>query len=188
MDSERVQRWLHSVLERFGGSLTRARIESEERSQSRSLREQQDREYHETLEADRRRELEERDAERKAAEEEQQRQDAIQAEKRKLEMLAERRFKKSQELGKEPEKGPGVTSIVLRLPDGTRVDRRFRLEDTVRVIFDWADIQGVSIEHAALVSSFPRKVLLYPEDADQTLEEAGLSQGTMLLIEERSDL
>jgi len=185
--SDEVMAWLQNALERYGATLTRARMDREQREQNRLLREQQDREYHETLEADRRREERAREEERKKQEEEKRLQEEQEAEQRRLEELASNREKKKEALAEQPDKGPGVTSIVLRLPDGTRVDRRFHVSDTLGKVFDWADVQGVSIEHAALVTSYPRKSYVYPEDADRSIEEAGMSQGTMLLIEERSE-
>mmetsp|Transcript_29139 Transcript_29139/g.113177 ORF Transcript_29139/g.113177 Transcript_29139/m.113177 type:complete len:261 (+) Transcript_29139:961-1743(+) len=180
--------WLQTMSARFGTTLTRRRLHVEERDEARQLREQQDREYHETLEADRRREQAAKEAAEQAAEQERLKREAEEEELRKRAELVERREGKRVALGEEPEKGPGVTTIGLRLPDGKRVDRRFLVSDKVAILFDWADINGVSIEHAALVSSFPRRTYQYPEDADKTLEEAGLSQGTMLLVEERADL
>ncbi len=95
--------------------------------------------------------------------------------------------------------------IVLRLPDGSRVQRRFGCEAaTVADLYDWADAQGVQAAsfrralscvclrlrtrvdacHArlSLVSSFPRAV--YAREA-QTLQSVGLTTQTALLVEAR---
>lgn len=167
--------WIERVAQRHAGLLETVRAERAERESARLLRQQQDEEYAAALEADRRAE---REVERKRAEKEQ--------EEARLEELEVRRARKKEELGDEPEKGPGVASVVIRLPDGNRVGRRFLQTDRLEKVFDWAEVNRVDIEVASLVVAFPRKSFNFPEDGDQTILEAGLFPSGMLLLEERS--
>ena len=81
----------------------------------------------------------------------------------------------------EPPAGPGVNQIVLRLPDGSRLQRRFVCDTaTVSDLYDWAEAQGVQAASFALVTTFPRVV--FPRDA-QTLQQVGLLSQTALLVE-----
>ena len=89
--------------------------------------------------------------------------------------------------------------IVLRLPDGSRLQRRFVCDTaTVADLYDWAEAEGVqsasfrcahlprsplpirSRRFTSLVASFPRMV--YPRES-KTLQEVGLLSQTALLVE-----
>jgi len=39
----------------------------------------------------------------------------------------------------EPDAGPDVASVCIRLPDGTKVKRRFLMSTSLKVIFDYVD-------------------------------------------------
>lgn len=166
--------WLTRVMQRHTQMIEALRQQRIDRESARLLRQQQDEEFARSLEADRRRE---REAEL-AREREQE-------EQKRLAELEVRRERKRQALGEEPEKGPGVASVVVRLPDGQRVGRRFNQEEALEQVFDWAEVNGVDIEKACLVMSFPRKMFKYPEDAELKIRDAGLFPSAMLLLEER---
>lgn len=168
--------WLTRVLQRHTPLLDAVRAQRMERESARMLRQQQDEEFAASLEADQRKERE--------AEEERAREESY---RKRLEDLEVRRVRKKEALGEEPEKGPGIASIVLRLPDGTRVGRRFIQNDALEKVFDWAEVNGVDIEVACLIIPFPRKIFRYPEDADVKIGDAGLFPSCMLLLEERSE-
>lgn len=166
--------WLARVMQRHTGILDTVRQQRVERESARLLRQQQDEEFQASLEADRQREREAEEQITKAEEE-----------RKRMENLEVRRARKKEALGEEPDKGAGVASVVLRLPDGTRVGRRFMQEEALEKVFDWAEVNGVDIEVACLVTSYPRRSLKYPEDASVTLKDAGLFPSAMLLLEER---
>ncbi|KAI0565586.1 Ubiquitin-like protein [Gracilaria domingensis] len=173
--AEATVAWIARVVERHAPMLHAIRQERVERESARLLREQQDAEYAAALEADRL-------AERQAADQ----REKEEKERRRVEELEIRRERKREALGPEPEKGPGIASLVLRLPDGSRVGRRFEKHDALERVFDWAEVNRVDIEVACLVVAYPRKNFRYPEDADITIEKAGLFPSSMLLLEERS--
>ena len=173
---EAAAAWLQRVVRRHNPMLESIRQQRAERESARLLIEQQNEEYAAALAADRKRE--------KEAEEEQKKEEM---EKQRLEELEVRRLRKNEALGTEPEKGPGIASIVLKLPDGSRVGRRFCKSDVMEKVFDWAEVNRMDIESACLVVSYPRKKFRYPEDGDITLEQAGLFPSCILMLEERDD-
>ncbi|KAM0270871.1 hypothetical protein ACHAQH_009282 [Verticillium albo-atrum] len=83
----------------------------------------------------------------------------------------------------EPENDPKTTTrIQFRLPTGGRVIRRFSVDDPVRRIFEWLKAEplegkdGVDFE----LKQMPQGQDLL-ESADQTILEAGLKQGTVMV-------
>lgn len=169
-------RWLERVTERHGNLLDEVRQRREERERDRLLREEQDEEYRRALEEDREKEREaERERERSKREEE------------KVREREERRERKREQLGMQPEKGVGVASLAMRLPSGEKVERRFHGTDALEKVFDWAEVHRVDIEVACLVCTFPRRSFRYPEDAQLTVQEAGMFPSVMLMLEERVD-
>jgi len=187
MTSAESSEWLQRILDRFGISLTTARIEQEEREAARSLREQQDAEFQRALEEDRARERRKREEEERAAEEQRRQIEEQNALERAAADAAARREQKRASLPPECTEKERCATVVLRLPDGGRVSRRFDRGEKLSVLFDWADVQGVELVYACLVSNYPRKLFHYPEDSNQTFQEAGLSPSAMLLVEERDD-
>lgn len=80
----------------------------------------------------------------------------------------------------------GVVDVLIRLPDGSRAKRRFRLTDPLSAVFDLAE-SGYGIKGYQLVQQYPRKVFDYPENAITTLKDAGLtSKREMLFLETRA--
>ncbi|KAI3812842.1 hypothetical protein L1987_17554 [Smallanthus sonchifolius] len=81
---------------------------------------------------------------------------------------------KALSLGPEPEKGPNVTQVLVRLPNGERKGRRFHCNATLQSVYDFVDSSGyLEVGSYTLVTFFPR--VLYGEDElSSTLEELGL--------------
>lgn len=184
----RVVAWLASVLESHDRRLEVVRRERADRETERELRREQDQEYAATLEADRA--LESEKARKKEEGERAKREAEAEenAEREKVAAVETRRARKREGLAAEPEKAPGVATVVLRLPEGGRASRRFAKDEALEVVFDWAEGHcGVDVEVACLVQSYPRKKYRYPEEAGMTLAEAGFFPSAMLLLEERSD-
>ena len=109
---------------------------------------------------------------------------------------------KAASLPPEPVAGEGSTiQVVVRLPDGTRCGRRFRLSDPLRAAFDFVDVTicgdgGGSDERMEeiahregglrpggdrLVTPVPRCV--YEEGRGGSLADAGITRDTALFVE-----
>ncbi|CAN0908909.1 Plant UBX domain-containing protein 10 [Linum grandiflorum] len=187
---------LQRVLEESAPVLTAARIESEERINNMRLREEQDAAYRAALEADQARERQRREeqerlereaaeAERKLKEEEEARERAAQEAIEREAARARMREEKALSLGVEPEKGPDVTQVLVRFPNGERKERRFNNSTaTVQTLYDYVDSSGClgDVEDYSLVSNFPRTVY-GNEKRSLTLKEAGLHPQASLFVE-----
>lgn len=166
--------WLSRVLQRHAPVLDAVRTQREERESARLLRQQQDVEFATSLEMDR----------QKAREAEEERERELNM-RRRMDEMELRRARKKEALGAEPDKAAGVASVMLRLPNGIRVGRRFDKDDALEKVFDWAEVNGVDIEIACLVMAFPRNSFQYPEDAGTSIGDAGMFPSCVLLLEER---
>ncbi|XP_010541824.1 PREDICTED: plant UBX domain-containing protein 10-like [Tarenaya hassleriana] len=185
---------LQRVLEDSSPVLVAARVEAEERRNNMRLREEQDAAYRAALEADQARERQIREeqerVEREAAEAERKRKEEEEARERAEREAADReaartrmRQEKALALGDEPEKGPDVTQVLVRFPNGERKGRRFESTATIQKLYDYVDSLGVlETEEYSLVSNFPRTV--YGRDKlSMSLKEAGLHPQASLFIE-----
>ncbi|KAK1324464.1 hypothetical protein QJS10_CPA01g02470 [Acorus calamus] len=185
---------LQQVVEESAPVLVTARVEAEERRNNMRLREEQDAAYRDALEADQARERQrqeeqerlEREAaeeERKRKEEEELREKAAREAAEKEAALARRRQEKAMSLGVEPEKGPNVTQILVRFPNGERKGRRFDSSATIQSLYDYVDsLDCPGTENYTLVGSFPR-VVYGPDKLTLSLMEAGLHPQASLFVE-----
>uniref|UniRef100_A0A2N9G0K7 UBX domain-containing protein n=1 Tax=Fagus sylvatica TaxID=28930 RepID=A0A2N9G0K7_FAGSY len=185
---------LQKVLEESSPVLVSARLEAEERRNNTRLREEQDAAYRAALEADQARERQRREEqerlEREAAEAERKRKEEEEALERAAREAAEKeaalarvRQEKALSLGAEPEKGPNVTQVLVRFPNGERKDRRFHSTSTIQSLYDYVDSLGcLETENYSLVSNFPR-VVYGPEKLSLSLKEAGLHPQASLFVE-----
>ena len=79
---------------------------------------------------------------------------------------------------------PGVCKVAVRLPDGSRKERRFLSRDTVSDVYNFVDtIEGLG-ENYSLVSNFPRRVYSRVQDGAVTLADGGLHPQAMLMYRE----
>lgn len=185
---------LQRVLDESSPVLVAARLDAEERRNNVRLREEQDAAYRAALEADQARERQKREeeerlareaaeAERKRKEEEEARERAEREAAEKQAALAKLRQEKAQSLGEEPEKGPNVTQVLVRFPNGVRKERRFNSTVTIQSLYDYVDSLGnLDAESYSLVSNFPR-VVYGQEKLTLSLKEAGLHPQASLFVE-----
>ncbi|KAF6153667.1 hypothetical protein GIB67_000900 [Kingdonia uniflora] len=188
---------LQRVVEESNPVLISARLEAEERRTNVLLREEQDVAYQAALEADQARERQRKEEQerlgREAAEAEKKRKEEEEAQERsareaieKEAALARRRQEKAMSLGDEPEKGPGVTQVLVRFPSGERKERRFHSTSTIQSLYDYVDsLDCLSTEKYSLVSNFPR-VIYNQEKYSLSLKEAGLHPQASLFVEANS--
>jgi hypothetical protein len=60
--------------------------------------------------------------------------------------------------GPEPEDGPCVVTLAVRMPDGSRATRRFAESALVAELYGWLACQGVDPANHVLCTQFPRLV------------------------------
>jgi len=168
--------------------LTRTRLADRERTESTRLRREQDSEYEQALDADRKRD---------DAAAVQQKIDAEEAEALRLaEDLAaalelsqaqakEASLKRKRDnLGPEPAAGPGAARLRLQFPNGTKIDRRFQESQPLQCVRDFIELHldesGVAISSYSLSTNYPRTEI---SAFDVSLKESNLS-GKVLYIQD----
>jgi hypothetical protein len=79
----------------------------------------------------------------------------------------------------EPEPGPNVTRIQFRHSNG-RIVRRFRVDDTVRRIYEWLKAEPLEGKEGVVfdLKGMGRDLIDY---LDETIEDAGLQNGTVMV-------
>lgn len=130
--------------------------------------------------------------ERQRKEEERQRKEQEEIDRQARLAEERRRFADSKAASLPPEVDSNCptpwTLCLIRMPDGSRCQRRFKLEDPVSLLFDFVDSKGaggVDSGQYRLVTQFPRRV--FESRSSSTLGEAGLAQGQEVFLVERSN-
>ena len=180
---------LHAAAAANAPLLRRWQQQRQSREADEQLRAEQDQAYREQVDADRERV---RGAERARAEAaaaaEEARAAAEEQEALALSASLDREQalqRKRERLAEEPAAGPGVAQLMVKLPSGKRLERRFRQADSLRAVRDWVDVQAadqaLGFARYALGTSYPRRT--YGDaDAELTLDEAGLCPRAALLL------
>ena len=186
---------VNTIIDRMRGaialqsaSLMRHRQEQTQRQADSMLREQQDREYQESIEAARQaREIAQKQEEeaKKAAEEEEKKlmleqekvmNDKLEKEK-KIQMIRSRSVP-------EPEKNSeGVANLRFQFPSGSKIMRRFHKDQKVQAIIDFLSVyfedNDIEITNFAVSTSFPKRDL---DDESQTLDDVGVYPSAALMV------
>merc|ERR1711957_779832 len=118
--------------------------------------------------------------EERRLQEEKQRLEEEKSQKEEAAVLETKRLR----LKEEPPAGEaGRLQLVLRLPNGARLQRAFRCGDLVGLIYDLVDVQELDVlkrKEYRLISNMPRKVF---DDRALTLESAGIANQSVLMVE-----
>jgi FAS-associated factor 2 len=76
-----------------------------------------------------------------------------------------------------------LSQVLLRLPTGERIQRRFESSAKVGALYDYVDSFGtVGAGKFSLVSNFPR-IVYGPDKMDLTLRDAGLHPNASLFVQ-----
>jgi len=148
--------------------------------ESRSIRKQQDREFQESLKQDRLKE-------EKLEKEKQEKERLIKEQQDKERKLKESRQRKKENLPAEPEQTENVTTIAIKLPNGTRYSRKFLLDDKLSVLLDYIESLGLEVElpteYEVAGNGIPKKTFHnIPHPTETTLRDQGLSSRELLSI------
>lgn len=174
-------------------------IRASEIEEARELRDEQTREYEESLRIDREKQKKLREDEQKRQEEERTRQeaedfkfkqeaDAKAKEKDAVEelrarittLMEEARMRLSEEPAAEE---PDRVIVRIRTPEGKALKRAFRATDEVNQVYDYTVVEGGEVlasQAFRLISTMPRCVY---EERAKTLQAAGLQGQCALLVE-----
>jgi len=178
ISSEDLAIRLTSVLEIHGHILVAAKLDHEERESNRRIRQEQDEAFMQSLAVD-------EEKERKLHEEEEK----IKEEERKSQKMRETREKKLKSIQSKVPPEPDITEkditqLVIRLTDGSRLQRRFYSKDSIQTVFDFVNVSQPSLMEVdyELVMNFPRKNF---SCSSITLLEAGLYPQASLFVQEK---
>lgn len=200
LEEERLIGSLQAQLQAFEPLLVAARAEQHERMMDRVMRDEQELEYQRSLAADQEKDRLAREAEEAAQrEEEAKRREEDEARARALaeeqaardEQAAEEariraKIARGQAVPPEPPAGADATRLVIRLPDGRRLDRRFDKSTALQVVIDYVEGEAPEEEEFDLVSAHPR--MTYTKRMrPQTLSELGLHPGAQLFTREAEE-
>lgn len=180
------------IMEANQSYLMSERMEREQRNQTQEIRKRQDEEFEASLRADQEKERKKREEQEQRRQlEEQVRQSALMEERRR-QKLEEEKERKSECLPPEPQADdPESVKIVFKLPNDTRVERRFLFGQSLTVIYDFLFSLKETPEKFQIVTNFPRRVLPCLPTEEQpnppTLKEAGLSRCEVLFVQDLTD-
>ncbi|XP_064652010.1 FAS-associated factor 2-like [Lineus longissimus] len=178
---------LTQAMEENEGSLIAARADREERSLNQSLREQQDAAYELSLQADREKERRKREVEEIKQQEEDEVKRKEEEAQRRLEEIAQRKIILRSEIPEEPDSSNAESvRIVLKLPNGTRLDRRFLKTQSIKYLYYFVFCHDEAPDDFQIVSNFPRRVLPCEPSEEvpdpPTFEQVGLLKQEMLFV------
>jgi len=166
------------VLETHGQILIASKLEHDEREVDRRIRQEQDEAFMQSLAADEEKERKLQEEEERIREEQLLSQRAHEQKEKKLKMIASR-------VPNEPDPSEkDVSQLVIRLTDGSRLQRRFYPLDSVQSVFDFVNASHPELLDLdyELVTNFPRKNF---SPTNQTLRDAGLYPQASLFIQEK---
>ena len=197
LDEEALIAQLGRVKTAYDPLLVAARADRADRDFERLMRQEQEDEYARSLAADEARDAAEQ--QQREREEEAEREAAAQAaaeaeagaaaaaeeaqEAAAWERKREARAAKAASLPAEPPPGPDASRVVVKLPDGRRLDRRFEKGAPLQAVVDLIEATDVGIYEFDLVSNFPRKVFGAAQRGE-SLEALGLHPASTLFCQE----
>lgn len=151
---------LQQVMADNEASLITARMDRDERSLTQSIRQQQDEAYQASLLADQEKERQ-RQEELRLQEEEQLRQrERDLVEQRRKEEIQRMKLELVDQIPEEPpDSDPHSIHLVIKLPAGTRLERRFRRSQSLKYLYFYVFCQTDAPNSFEIITNFPRRTL-----------------------------
>jgi len=182
-----ITTYLNTTITRHAEVLAAEEARRLQREEEQRLREEQDREYQEALLADQMREIERQEAAERERREQEEREEAERQKQEKEANRLEDARSLLEAAGEPPAGSKGMARMRFTLPNGKKVDRRFRAEDTIKTIRAFLIVhfheQGIEMKNFGLSTNFPRKSF-GEEENGLTLEEAGLAPQAVVMVQD----
>ena len=166
---------------------------TQQRKAEQTLRNEQDREYEETLLADQIRDIERREVEAKERRGHEEKEEAKLLETAKRASVLDGARSRMARAGDEPPlNADDVARLRFNLPNGKKVDRRFRASDTIETVRAFLVVhfheQGIKTKNPkyprlGLITNFPKREF-GEEDGRLSLEEAGLAPQAVVMVQD----
>ncbi|XP_015789758.1 FAS-associated factor 2 [Tetranychus urticae] len=187
---ERLLSNIQQAIEENEGSLIAARLERQERTMNQRLREEQDVAYMESLRADQEKDRKKQEEKVKKENEERERKQKELEEVQQRELLLNLKVSLATEIPNEPPADdPESIRIVIKLPNGTRLERRFRKSDPLKYLYYFVFCNEQSPLKFQITTNFPRKELpgSHPtldnkENCSLTFDSAGLGKSQVFFV------
>jgi len=179
--------WLSKTVTEYEAFIVAARADREERNLDREIRNQQEAEYAETLRRDQEREERAREQEEKERRDLEEKETLRREELEKKDQIVRLKIELANQIPEEPEPhAEDVVRVVIKLPDGQRLDRRFLLSHSLKHIYYYVFCHPASPDEFDIVTNYPRRTLQCKPSSDlpspPTLKEAGFGKSEMLFI------
>ncbi|KAG7312241.1 hypothetical protein JYU34_001713 [Plutella xylostella] len=159
--------------------LAAARADRVEREVNQRLRQQQDEAYAESLAADQEKERQRAAARDAQAQRERTESQRRQEEEDRKQELLEARAAMAARLPPEPSDPVTSVMLLIRLPGGERLTRRFGLDQSTSDLYDFVFSHPQSPEEFEITTNFPKRVV---ERDIKNLTEAGLKDRDVLFV------
>ncbi|XP_068617726.1 FAS-associated factor 2 [Battus philenor] len=159
--------------------LAAARADRVEREVTARLRAAQDEAYAESLAADQEKERRKAAAREAIAQREHEDLQRRQDEERHKQELLQARAEMASRLPSEPEPGANTVVLLIRLPGGERLTRRFALRHTTQDLYDFVFSHPQSPEEFEITTNFPKRVVAR---GFSNLQEVGLKDRDVLFV------
>ncbi|XP_035223428.1 FAS-associated factor 2-like isoform X2 [Stegodyphus dumicola] len=188
-EPELLIRRLRLIINDNEASLIAARLERHERSVNQSIRQQQDEAYKESLRADQEKERRRREEQELKARLEMEERNKILEEQRRKEEIRRQKIELADQIPEEPaEDHPSTIRLMIKLPNGTRLVRRFSRDDSLKFLYYFVFCHDESPDSFQIVTNFPRRVVPCEPTAQcpdpPTFAEFGLGKSEMLFVQD----
>jgi FAS-associated factor 2 len=130
------------------------------REMNQEIRRQQDLDYEMSLAVDREKEQRKAEEKKRQEEVEKRKQEAVNSAAKRKQAMMQLRKQLKDALPDEPEASAAdVLKILIKLPDGSRLERRFAPNDPISLLYQFVYSHESAPTSFQIVSNFPRKVL-----------------------------
>ncbi|KAK9709010.1 UBX domain [Popillia japonica] len=181
-----VQR-LTNVVREFDVNLRQARQDRMAQNLNRSIRAHQDEAFLESLRADQEKDRQREEQKRLLEEAERQKESEALEEQRRKEQIARDKIDSREKVPIEPDEShPDAIHLVIKLPCGVRINRRFLKSHSMEAIFYFVYCHPDGPDNFEITTNFPKRVLYsrcnYEYNDTLTIEQAGLKNRETLYI------
>jgi len=187
VEADTLVQWIETTVTDYEAFIVAARAERDERNLDREIRSEQEAAFAETLRRDQEREQRAREQEEVDRREEEERERLRREELDRKENIVKMKVELAGEIPEEPELGGEDTvRVVIKLPGGQRLERRFLLTHSLKHIYYFVFCHPDSPDQFDIVTNFPRRTLPCKPSpalpAPPTLKEAGFGKSEMLFV------
>uniref|UniRef100_A0A1A9W0Q3 UBX domain-containing protein n=1 Tax=Glossina brevipalpis TaxID=37001 RepID=A0A1A9W0Q3_9MUSC len=171
--AEELVRRLQTVINANDVWLSQARVDRLERNFTQTLRRQQDEAYRQSLRADEEKErLRQMEREKERVAEETLKRQKEEAEKRKEE-IAQLKLDLSERVPTEPPAdAPNVISVVFKLPNGARIERRFLHTNSLMDVSNYLFCHPATPDEFEITTNFPKRTIYSKTNENDTKSSA----------------